>query len=163
MVIRRSIPARLLGLSLFVPMLLLAADEAAVRNDIQAIYNNTIRGQLNAKTPDDLAANERLIDTPDWVSVVNDGPPQRWKDLQAGLIAALGHFPADFVTKIEKLTLFGDRAVVIARVGALKDVTGDGDRSRSVLIRDTWVKTKAGWRRTMHEKPAPGKLDAELM
>jgi hypothetical protein len=60
-----------------------------------------------------------------------------------------------------RFTLHGDQAVVIARVGSPKDVDGD-DRSRYSLVRDTWVKTNMGWRRKMHEKPAPGKLDAEL-
>ena len=140
---------------------LLLADDRPVFNEIQATYDRTIRGQLTAKTPEDLDANERLIDTPDWVSIVNDGAPQHWADLRAGVIAMLGH-PEDITIKILKLTIAGDRAVVIARVGAPKDVSGDGDRSRPALIRDTWSKTSVGWRRNVHEKPARGKLDGEL-
>jgi hypothetical protein len=139
----------------------LRADDQSVFNEIQGTYDRAIRGQLTAKTPEDLDANERLIDTPDWVSIVNDGSPQHWADLRGGVIATLGH-PGDITIKILKLTVSGDRAVVIARVGAPKDVSGDGDRSRTALIRDTWVKTSVGWRRKMHEKPAPGKLDADL-
>ena len=139
----------------------LRADDPSVFKEIQAIYDRTIRGQLAAKTPEEVDANERLIDTPDWVSLVNDGTPQHWMDLRSSVIATLGH-AGDITVKILKLTVSGDRAVVIARVGAPKDVSGDGDRSRTALIRDTWVETSGGWRRRMHEKPAPGKLDADL-
>jgi hypothetical protein len=160
MKLRRSMGGRkVMAFLLMVPFL--RADDPSVFNEIQATYDRTIRGQLTAKTPEDLDANERLIDTPDWVSIVNDGSPRRWVDLRGGLIATLGH-PEDVTIKILKLTVTGDRAVVIARVGAPKDVSGDGDRSRTALIRDTWVRTSVGWRRKMHEKPAPGKLDADL-
>jgi hypothetical protein len=160
MKLRLSIPGqKVMAFLLVAP--LLRADRASVFNEIQAMYDRTIREQLTAKTPEDLDANERLIDTPDWVSIVNDRPPQRWVDLRGGVIARLGH-PGDIANKILKLTVSDDRALVIARVGAAKDVSGNGDRCRTALIRDTWVKTSAGWRRKMHEKPAPGKLDADL-
>ena len=139
----------------------LPADDSTVLKEIQATYDRTIRGQSTAKTPEDLDANERLIDTPDWVSIANDGSERHWADLRVGMAATLGH-PEDIAIKILKLSVTGDRAIVIARVGAPKDVNGDGDRSRTALIRDTWVKTSDGWRRKIHEKPAPGKLDAEL-
>jgi hypothetical protein len=142
-------------------MLLLANDQT-VFSEIQATYDRAIRGQSSAKTPDDLDANERLIDTPDWVSIVSNGAPQHWVEVRSAAIAALGH-PADLAIKILKLTVSGDRAIVIARVGQPKDVSGNGDLSRTALVRDTWIKTSDGWRRRMHEKPAPGKLDAELI
>jgi hypothetical protein len=154
------IAAQVLSASLLVP-LMLPADDVSVRKEIQATYDRTLRGQNVAKTPEELDANEKLIDTPDWVSVVNDGPPQHWDDLRSGVIAILGH-PQDLAIRIVKVSVSGDRAIVIARVGAPKDVNGDGNRSRYALVRDTWVKTSAGWRRTKHEKPAAGKLDAEL-
>jgi hypothetical protein len=108
---------------------LLLADDTAVFNEIQRTYNRSIRRQATAKTADDLDANEKLIDTPDWVSIVNDGTPQHWIDVRGGAIAALGH-PGDLTIKILKLTVSGDRAVVIARVGPSKDVSGAGDLSR---------------------------------
>jgi hypothetical protein len=100
------------------------------------------------------------MDTPDWVSIVNDGAPQHWAEMRAYSIAALGHLGSTAI-RIVKFTLDRDQAVVIARVGSPKDVNG-GDRSRYALVRDTWVKTNMEWRRKMHEKPAPGKLDTEL-
>jgi hypothetical protein len=150
----------ILGASLLATPVL-QADDASIQKEIQATYDRTLRGQNAAKTPEDVDANERLIDTPDWVSVVNDGPPQHWGDLRSGAIAILGH-PQDLAIRIVKISVSGDKAVVIARVGMPKDVNGDGDRSRYALIRDTWIKTPAGWRRTKHEKPATGKIEAEL-
>ncbi len=139
----------------------LPADDAPLLKELQAMYDSQIRAQAAAKTPAEIDANERLMDTADWVSIVNDGPAQHWADLRGGLIATIGQ-PQDVAVKILKVTASGDQAVVIARVGGIKDVAGQGDLSRTMLIRDTWVKTSAGWRRKMHEKPAPGKLDSEV-
>jgi hypothetical protein len=84
-------PGRTAVLAFLAVAPLLRADDASLRTEIQAAYDRTIRGQLVAKTPEDLDANERLIDTPGWVSIVNDGPPQHWADLQGGAVATLGH------------------------------------------------------------------------
>jgi len=149
---------RVCALLLF--LLFALGDDAAVRKEIQSIYDRALQGQLAARTPADLDANEKLIDTPDWTSIVNDGPPQHWADVKQYAIAMLGH-PDDLALKIVKFTVAGDRAIVIARVGPSKDLNGN-DRSRFALVRDTWVKTNTGWRRTLHEKPVEGKLDAEL-
>ena len=153
--------AQVLSASFLASISLSAADDVSVRKEIQAIYDRTLRGQNVAKTPAELDANEMLIDTPDWVSVVNNGPPQHWGDLRPGVVAILGH-PQDLAIRIVKLSVSGDSATVIARVGAPKDVNGDGNRSSYALVRDTWIKTKTGWRRTKHEKPLTGTLDAEL-
>jgi hypothetical protein len=141
--------------------LFLSADEAAsARKEIEAGYDRAIRAMREAKAPEDLDAMTQRMDSPKWVSIVNDGTPQHWADVRGYLIAALGHLDNTTI-RIVKFTLDGDRAVVIARAGASKDVNGN-DRSRYSLVRDTWVKTSVGWRRKMHEKPAPGKLDEEL-
>ncbi|HXA66219.1 MAG TPA: hypothetical protein VNV82_13760 [Bryobacteraceae bacterium] len=156
-----AIPVRLFCAFLAVELLLCAEDAASVRKEIETTYDRTLRAQRAAKTAEDLDANERTIDTPDWLSIVNDGAPQHWIDLRAGVIATLGH-PDEVAIRVVKFTLAGDHATVIARVGAPKDVSDDADRSRYALIRDTWIKTNLGWRRKMHEKPAPGNLDAQL-
>src|SRR5579864_8835959 len=119
---------KIMAFLLLVPFL--RADDLSVFKEIQATYDRAIRGQLTAKTPEDLDTNERHIDTPDWVSIFNDGSPQHWSDLRGGVIATLGQ-PGNVTIRILKLTVSGDRAVVIARVGAPKDVSGDGDLSRT--------------------------------
>ena len=139
---------------------LFRADDASVRNEIQATYDRALRAQRTAKSAEDLDANQRMIDTSDWVSIVNDGPPQGWAEVRKNAIATLSH-PEELAIKIVKFTLVGDRAIVIARVGPPQDVAAD-NRDRTVLIRDTWIKTSAGWRRKLHEKLARGKLEAEL-
>jgi hypothetical protein len=158
---RFAIPVQLLCPLLAVRLLLSAEDAASIRKEIETTYDRALRAQRTSKTAEDLDTNERLIDTPDWVSIVNNGAPQHWVDLRAGVIATLGH-PDAIAIRVVKFTLAGDHATVIARVGAPKDISGDGDSSRSALIRDTWIKTGAGWRRKMHEKPPPGRLDAQL-
>ncbi len=150
---------RILYACAFIPLLAIA-DDSAIRKEIQAIYDRALQLQLTAKTPSDLDANEKLIDTQDWTSIVNDGAPQRWADVRGFAIQTLGH-PDDIAIKIVKFTVSGDRAIVIARVGPSATINGN-DSSLYRLVRDTWIKTSAGWRRKIHEKPAVGKLDAEL-
>jgi hypothetical protein len=145
---------RAISLSLLSVSLLAAADAVVARNAIQATYDRALKAMSEAKSGEDLDAINRATDTPDWVSIVNNGPPQHWSDLRPGTIQSLGHFGPTAI-RIVKFTLNGDTAIVIARVGA-------PEGANSVLVRDTWVKMPAGWRRKMHEKPAPGKLDAEV-
>ena len=64
MKLRSAMPGqKVMAFLLVVPFL--RADDLSVFNEIRGRYDRAIRGQLTAKTPEDLDANERLIDTPD--------------------------------------------------------------------------------------------------
>src|ERR1700736_3597979 len=129
-------PIRLLGAGLLSTILLFAADDpATVRKEIQTTYDRALESQRKAKTIEDLDAVSRQTDTPDWVSIVNDGPPRHWQDLREATAQSLGHFPEGAV-RVVKLTLNGNAAVVIARGGSLEDVNQD----RGVLLRHTSTK-----------------------
>jgi hypothetical protein len=133
---------------------------AAVRKEIEDTYQRALATLARAKTPEDLDAVNRLIDTPDWRSIVADGPPRSWPELRSGMASMLAQPQPESAIRIVKFTLATDTAVVIARVGSPRHID-DGQR-RHVLVRDTWIRTAEGWRRKQHQKPAPGKLEAEL-
>ena len=147
---------------IFVSASLFAADNAdSVRKEIEATYQRALQAQREAKRVEDLDLMARNIDTPDWISIVDDGQPQHWQDIRPTLIVLLGQPVPAIGIRILKFTLAGEKAIVIARVGALARVNAS-DPTNTRLVRDTWVKTDAGWRRKLHEKPPAGKLESEL-
>ena len=112
------------------------------------------------------------IDTDDWVSITagqkprtkqemapfirrdiaSMKPPEGWDAVwkpdyeHSGTISGIQIYAAQFE---------GDRAVVLCLVGSTRNTTIDGAPHHvwtGSHVRDTWVRTPAGWKRRMHEK-----------
>ena len=112
------------------------------------------------------------IDTDDWVSITvgqkprtkqemapfirrdiaSMKPPDGWDAVwkpdyeRSGTISGIQVYSA----QVE-----ADRAVVLCLVGSTRNATIDGATHRvwtGSHVRDTWVRTSAGWKRRMHEK-----------
>lgn len=137
-----------------------------VRNDIIAAMQHSIdalaRGDIDAAVQ---------MDTDDWVSItLNDKPipkkqlvdlmhrdrgevvPPGWRVVWKPDYAHVGTLTG---IQIYDLQLAGDKATVLYLIGGMNPQTIDGVTHqvwRGSHIRDSWVRTPSGWRRSKHEK-----------
>jgi hypothetical protein len=157
-------PSLLLATALLLP----AADSVdQVRKEIIACYDRGIealrRGDTNAAAQ---------CDTDDWVSITVGQQPVTRKENDARIrkyIAEMKPPPGWSVTwkpdyehtgttsgiQIYDLNVDSDSAVVLYLIGGSRTETIDGvthTKWQGSHIRDTWIKTSAGWKRRKHEK-----------
>ena len=160
--------ARRVTKALLIPWLLLAADPAEeARNEIVATYQQS----LDALGRGD-ADGAMQMDTQDWVSITVGQQPRSRQELEPYIrrdIASLKPPPGwsavwrpdyehngtgtgiqiyDF--KFEK-----DSALVFCLVGSTRSQSIDGAPHAvwtGSHVRDTWIRTPAGWKRRKHEK-----------
>lgn len=153
---------------LLLAVLLAAADPVEpVRTAIVAAYQHS----LDALSRGD-ADSALEIDTPDWISVVAGQPPRTKRELEPYIrrdIASLKPPPGWSATwrpdydrngttsgiQVYDVRLDGDAAIVLCLVGATRSETVGGVTHAvwtGSHVRDTWIRTPAGWRRSKHEK-----------
>lgn len=154
---------------LLAPVLLLAAADPAVqvRNEIVAAYQRS----LDALRRGD-ADGAMQIDTQDWVSMVSGQKPRTRQELEPYIrrdIAAMKPPPEWKATwwpnyehngtttgiQIYDVKLERGRAIVLCLVGSTRTETTEGVMHQiwtGSHVRDTWIKTPAGWKRRLHEK-----------
>jgi len=141
----------------FLPILLVAApplDEA--RKSILAAYNQSLDALRKGDV--DIALS---IDTDDWTSITVGQKPRTKQELEPFIrrdIASLKPPPSWSATfqptgtttgiQIYEITLKdASTAIVLCLVGNKAKNVWTGSH-----VRDTWIKTPAGWKRRMHEK-----------
>jgi hypothetical protein len=148
-------------------MLLAAEPAEEARNEIVAAYQRS----LDALGRGD-ADGALQMDTHDWVSITVGQKPRSRQEMEPFIrrdIASMKPPPGwsavwrpDYqhngnVTGIQiyDLKLQKDTALVFCLVGSTRTQTIDG-AAHSVWtgshVRDTWIRTGAGWKRRMHEK-----------
>jgi ketosteroid isomerase-like protein len=160
---------RCLQILFSMPLLLLAVSDPAeeARKDIVAAYQRSLdalqRGDADAAMQ---------IDTNDWVSVTVGQKPRTRQEIEPFIrrdIASMKPPPGWSATwrpdyerngtstgiQMYDVTVDGNTAVVLCLVGSTRTEIIDGV-THSVWggshVRDTWIKTTAGWKRRMHEK-----------
>jgi hypothetical protein len=157
------------GLIVIAPILLVPAVDSVevARNEIVAAYQQSLEALRRGD-----ADGAMQIDTQDWVSITLGQKPRTRQELEPFLRRDIASMkpPAGwsatwkpdyerngtatgiqvYEVKVEK-----DRAVVLCLVGSSRTQEVDGT-PRVVWtgshVRDTWVRTPAGWKRRMHEK-----------
>jgi hypothetical protein len=145
-------------------LLLQAADSVdAVRQEIVASY----RRSLDALSRADADAALQM-DTPDWVSITVGQQPRTKQELEpfirrdiAGMKPPPGwtatwkpdyeHTGTSTGIQMYDFKLDGDTATVLCLVGSTT-VEGAHSLWTGSHVRDTWIKTPAGWKRRKHEK-----------
>jgi hypothetical protein len=151
------------------PLLLLTAADPAedARKDIVAAYQRSLdalqRGDADAALQ---------IDTDDWVSMVVGQKPRTRQDIEPFVrrdIAGMKPPPGWAATwrpdyerngtssgiQVYDVKLEGNNAVVLCLVGSTRPEVTDGVTHKiwtGSHVRDTWIKTLAGWKRRLHEK-----------
>jgi len=136
-------------LCVFVQILLLAASPA---EDIVAAYN----ASLNALRKGDVDA-ALSIDTDDWVSITIGQKPRTKQELAP--YAASAKPPEGWKATFKKegttsgIQIYDitqpdpNTAIILCLVGSKRDNVWTGSH-----VRDTWIKTRQGWKRRKHEK-----------
>jgi hypothetical protein len=157
-----------LSVLLLMPLLLVAQDSLERdRKQIVAAYQRTI----DALNRGDAGAALEL-ETPDWVSITVGQKPVTRQEMEPLIrrdIASM-KLPPDWAVvwkpdfehngtstgiQIYDLKVSGDEAVVLYLVGSTQTETRNGETHRvwhGSHIRDTLIRTSAGWKRRMHEK-----------
>jgi hypothetical protein len=156
-------PALMLG----VVLLAAAAPEEQIRSEILAVLQRSI----DALSRGDLDTAEAM-DTDDWVSITLNQkpvpkkeqaainhkyldeikPPAGWRAVWKPDYARTGTMTG---IQIYDFKLDGDTAIVLYLVGSSRSETIDGAAHQvwnGSHVRDTWIRTSAGWKRRKHEK-----------
>lgn len=159
-----------LRMLVFTPCLLVAAGASVeeVRKEIVAAYQQSLDG---LRRGDADAAMQ--MDTDDWVSITVGQKPRTRQEIEPFVrrdIASMKPPPGwnaswspDYERsgtstgiQIYALKLNADSsAIVLCLVGSTRTETVDGEQHnvwRGSHVRDTWIKTKGGWKRRLHEK-----------
>jgi len=153
---------------LLIPLVLAAQNPLEEdRSLIVAAYQRSIDA-LNRGDADEALA----LETPDWVSITVGQKPVTRQEMEPLIrrdIASMKQTP-DWVVvwkpdyeqsgtltgiQIYDLKVNGDGAVVLCLVGSTQTETQNGQTHRvwrGSHVRDTWIRTSAGWKRRMHEK-----------
>lgn len=137
-------------------------DPASVRCDLQGLYDEASQVFVSAQSCDDIDRLHAVIDAPDWVFVDATGHRHAWSETRDQSFRR----PFESLTqRIERLSLTPSGAVVDVRVSTsttILDIDGrygaiDAQHavSETTLVRDTWTRTAAGWKRNMREELGP--------
>lgn len=152
-----------------VPCLLLGAGDSAdeARKEIVAAYQRSLdalrRGDADAAMQ---------IDTNDWVSITVGQKPRTRQEMEPFIqrdITSMKPPPGwsavwrpDYERsgtlsgiQVYQVKLDGNSAVVLCLVGNTRTEIIEGEQHsvwRGSHVRDTWIRSPAGWRRRMHEK-----------
>jgi hypothetical protein len=138
-----------------------------VRQQIVAAYQQSLEALRRGD-----AEAAMTMDTDDWVSITAGQKPRTKQEMAPFIRRDIASMtPPDGWDAIWKpdyerngtisgiqiysVQLEGDRAVVLCLVGSTRTATIDGAAHRVWVgshVRDTWVRTPAGWKRRMHEK-----------
>jgi hypothetical protein len=154
-------------------MLCVLGGQVTAQPDLQTtllgVYRQTLGGMQKATTAGEIERIVNAIDTPDWLSVSADGTRLTRDQSKQELVRSLAGPKGDQPT-IDLLWLSqSDKAATAVcwvfgksnSVDAAGQFGPKGARHElltGALVRDTWILTKDGWRRRMHEKIFPNRV-----
>lgn len=137
----------------FATFLQLVSGQEAVSPAISAAYEASLSALQSCKSLQDVHRMVEAMDTPDWVSVSPSGDKTSRDEAEKQLLGLLsvpvGQRPIPLQEIIYAIESNG-HATVVYWVYRMTDQGQVGS-----MIRDSWIKTQAGWRRSMHEKIFP--------
>jgi hypothetical protein len=123
---------------------------------ISSLYEAALSAMQSSKSAQDINRMVEAMDSPDWVGVAPTGEKtsreQAEKQLLGLLSIPVGQRPIPG-RKIVFVSESGSRTLAVYWVYR---TTGDGPVGS--MVRDTWIQTGTGWRRSMHEKLFPDRL-----
>jgi hypothetical protein len=138
---------------LFLPV---ARAQEAMPGAISDAYESTLSALQSAKSPADIHRMMEAMDSPDWVSVAPTGEKTSRDDAENQLKGLLSIPPGQRPIPIQKTIFVSDQRSRVLVLYWVYRVTDQGKIGS--IVRDSWLKTSDGWRRTMHEKLIPDRL-----
>ncbi len=130
-----------------------AQAQEALPPKISSAYDATLSAMQAAKSPEDINKMVEAMDTPDWVGIGPAGEKMSRDQVEKQLVGLLSIPAGQRPIPLQKFIYVGDsgpRTLVVYWVYRNTDAGPVGS-----MVRDTWMQTQAGWRRTMHEKFFP--------
>jgi len=139
-----------------------AADDAAIRREIQGIYDRASAASVAARTIADLDAIHQWLDTSNCVFADYGQPHRTWNEMRAYAEQGLRTRLKSFHSEISSIDVHGNvvtTTAVVRGVAAVTDEQGQfgtkatiHDVETTATVRDVWIKTTDGWRRQSHDK-----------
>jgi hypothetical protein len=123
---------------------------------ISSAYEATLSALQSAKTPEDVHRMVDAMDTPDWVSIAPTGEKMSRDEAEKQLVGLLSIPVGKRPVPLQKTIYVGEigpRVVVVYWVYRITDAGAVGS-----IVRDSWLQTPSGWRRSLHEKLFPDRL-----
>ncbi len=123
---------------------------------ISSVYDSTLSAMQSSKSRQDIIQMVEAMDSSDWVGVAPTGEKMSRSQAEEQLLALLSIPVGQRPIPKQKLIYVSDsgpRALVVYWVYRTTEEGSVGS-----IARDSWIKTQAGWRRSMHEKLFPDRL-----
>jgi hypothetical protein len=145
------------------------AAQSDLKTTLLGMYTKTLDGMQKATTAAEVERIVSAIDVPDWLSINADGARLTREEAKQELVRSLAA-PRAAQPTIDLLWLnqAGNAATAVVWVfwkSQTIDTTGEfgpkGARHEvlaGALVRDSWILTKDGWRRRLHEKIFPNRV-----
>ena len=138
------------------------ADEAAVRHDIQALYDRASAASITARTLQDLDAIHDWLDTPDCVYADAGEPRRTWAAMRSYAAQGLQTRLKTFSSRILDLEVRGSTAIATTLVRGVAPIADSEGRfgpkgaihdvETTATVRDVWTRAAGSWRRQSHDK-----------
>jgi len=123
---------------------------------ISSLYDAALSAMQTSKSPQDIHRMVEAMDSPDWVGVAPTGEKTSREQTEKQLLGLLSILVGQRQIPGQKIVFVGksgSRALIVYWVYR---TTAEG--LVGSMVRDTWIQTGAGWRRSMHEKLFPDRL-----
>ncbi len=123
---------------------------------ISSAYEATLSALQSVKTPEDVHLMLEAMDSPEWVGIAPTGEKTTRNEAEKQLAGLLSIPVGKRPVPLQK-TIYvgrpGPQVVVVYWVYRITDAGAVGS-----IVRDSWLQTPAGWRRSLHEKLFPDRL-----
>jgi hypothetical protein len=143
---------------IFVALVLARAGQSqdVLPSPISAVYDAALSAMQTSKSAKDINRMVEAMDSPDWVGVTPTGEKTSREQAEKQLLGLLS-IPVGQRPIPKQKTVFVSQSDSSALVVYwVYRTTAEG--SVGSMARDTWIQTRSGWRRTMHEKLFPDRL-----
>jgi len=133
-----------------------AQAQEAVPPAISSAYEATLSALQSAKTPEDVHRMVDAMDSPDWVGIAPTGEKMSRDEAEKQLVGLLSIPPGKRPVPLQKTIYVGETGLRVVVVYWVYRITDQG--AVGSMVRDSWMQTPAGWRRSLHEKLFPDRL-----
>jgi hypothetical protein len=145
------------------------AAQSDLKTTLMGMYARTLDRMQKATSAAEVERIVNAIDTPDWISINADGTRLTREEAKQELVRSLaGPRGAQPTINLLWLNQTANSVTAVAWVfGRSQTIDSAGEYGpkgarhellAGALVRDSWVLTKEGWRRRMHEKIFPNRV-----
>jgi len=142
--------------ALFALSALTAQAQEAEPPAIASAYESVLSMLQIAKSVEDIHRMVETTDSPDWVSISPTGEKTSRSEAEKQLEGLLSIPPGQRPAPLRKVIYASEQGTHASVVYWVYRLTEQGPVGS--MVRDSWVQTSDGWRRTMHEKFFPDRL-----